>query len=492
MRLIKRLLLLLLGLLLLLAAVVAVNTLRQSPQSAGLAADAPLLPVDAEAAALSLAAAVRARTVSSVFETEVDNTQFEALHAHLRKRYPLVHSRLEREVVGRHTLVFTWLGSDTAARPMALMAHQDVVPISPGTDTLWREPPFSGALKDGFVWGRGAWDNKGNLIAELEAVEALLAAGFKPRRTVYLIFGEDEEVGGERGAKHVAALFKERGVKLDFVIDEGMLVIEGMLPGLDKPAALIGVAEKGSASVLLSVQAAGGHSSMPPARGESAIGILSAALVRVDAQPMPGAIQGVARDMFDALAPEMSGFNRVVLSNRWLFGPLVTRSLERSPGTNAILRTTTALTLMHSGIKENVLPGRAEATVNFRLLPGDTADSVLTHVRGVVADPRVELKVGPGAFAASPVSSTDSAAYKQIAGAVRDVFPNTVVAPALMLGATDARHFVGIADHVYRFSPIRSGPQDLPRFHGTNERLSVTNLTEMIRFYHRLVQQAAQ
>lgn len=492
MRVIKRGLLVLLGLLLLLAAAVAVNTLRQSPQRLQAVAGAPPLAVDADAAALSLAAAVRARTVSSVFETEVDHTQFEALHAHLRVRYPLVHSRLEREAVGRHTLVFTWRGSDAAARPVALMAHQDVVPVAPGTDALWRNPPFSGAVSEGFVWGRGAWDDKGNLIAQLEAVEALLAAGFKPRRTVYLIFGGDEEVGGERGAKRVAALFKERGIKPEFVIDEGMLIIEGVLPGLDKPAALIGVAEKGSASVLLGVQVAGGHSSMPPGRGESAIGILSAALAKVDANPMPGAIRGAAQDMFDALAPEMSGFNRVVLGNRWLFGPLVTRALERAPSTNAMLRTTTALTLVHSGNKENVLPGRAEATVNFRLLPGDTADSVLAHVRRVVDDPRVELKVGPGAFDPSPVSASDSAAFKQIAGAVRDVFPNTVVAPALMLGATDARHFVGVADNVYRFSPIRSGPRDLQRFHGTNERLSVANLAEMIRFYHRLVQQAAQ
>jgi carboxypeptidase PM20D1 len=244
--------------------------------------------------------------------------------------------------------------------------------------------------------------------------------------------------------------------------------------------------------VLLSVKASGGHSSMPPARGESAIGILSAALAKIDAQPMPGSISGVAQDMFDTVAPEMSGINRVVLSNRWLFGPLLTRMLERAPGTNAILRTTTALTLVHSGNKENVLPGHAEATVNFRLLPGDTAQTVLAHVRKVIDDGRVELKVAPGGFDASPVSSSESAAYKQIAEAVRAVFPNTVAAPALMLGATDGRHFAGIADNVYRFSPIRAGPQDLQRFHGTNERLSVANLAEMIRFYHRLVQQAAQ
>jgi len=486
----KRALLALLALVLVLAAIVAVNTWRQAPKKVDLA-DAPLLAVDAGAAASSLAVAVRARTVSSAFENEVDNAQFEALHAHLRSRYPLVHGQLQREVVGRHSLLFTWRGSDAAAKAIALMAHQDVVPISPGTESQWQQPPWSGTVEGGFVWGRGAWDDKGNLIAELEAVEALLAAGFKPRRTVYLVFGEDEEVGGERGAKRIAALLKERGVKLDFAIDEGMLVVEGLVPGLAKPAALIGVAEKGSASVLLAVQAAGGHSSMPPAAGESAIGIISAALKKIDEHPMPGAVGGVAGDMFDALAPEMSLVNRVALSNRWLFGPLLARLLERSPSTNASLRTTTALTVVHSGNRENVLPGRAEATVNFRLLPGDTGETVLARVREVVADPRVELKIGPGAFDPSPVSARDSSAYKAIARSVHDVFPNTVVAPALMLGATDGRYMAGVADNVYRFSPIRAGPQDLARFHGTNERISVANLVEMIRFYHRLIQQAA-
>src|SRR5205814_3117464 len=185
------------------------------------------------------------------------------------------------------TLLYTSPGSHPSAKPMLLKAHQDVVPIAPGTEPDWTEPPFSGNVKGGFVWGRGAWDDKGNLIAELEAVESLLAAGFQPKRTIYLAFGADEEVGGVRGAAQIAKLLASRGVKLDFVIDEGLLITEGTLPGVDKPIALIGVAEKGFLSLSLHASATPGHSSMPPPPGRSAIAMMSGALKRLDEQPFP-------------------------------------------------------------------------------------------------------------------------------------------------------------------------------------------------------------
>jgi carboxypeptidase PM20D1 len=406
-----------------------------------------------------------------------------------------VHATLKQEVVGDFGLLYTWTGSDPKAPPMLLMAHQDVVPIAPGTEPDWEQPPFSGAVKGGFVWGRGAWDDKGNLISQLEAVESLLAAGFTPKRTVYLAYGADEEVGGQRGAARIAALLKSRGVKLDFVIDEGLLITEGVMPGLDKPVALVGVAEKGFMSLGIAANAAPGHSSMPPPPGGSAIARISEALLRLDRRPMPAAMRGVAREMFETVAPEMHGFGRVALSNLWLFGPVVQKQLEKMPSTNAMLRTTTALTVVRAGNKDNVLPGRAEATVNFRLLPGDTIASVTAHVedaaKAAAPKGKFELTRLPGSSEASPVSPTQSASYQLINKTVRELFPGTVVAPGLMIGATDSRHMIEIADHVYRFSPVRAKPEDLPRFHGTNERITEANLVELIRFYHRLVQQAA-
>lgn len=487
---IKRALLGLLAVLLLLAAALVANTLRQGSRQLVVPALAPMA-VDKAAVAASLGAALRFKTVSGLLDPAGTAAEFDALHAHLRSRYPLVHERLQREGVGAHTLLYTWKGSDAQAKGIALLAHQDVVPIAPGTEGLWQQPPFGGVVKDGMVWGRGAVDNKSNLITQLEAVEALLKAGFQPRRSVYLLFGHDEEVGGRQGALPAAQLLKQRGVRLEFVIDEGSVVTEGVFPGLDPPLALIGLAEKGSLSVRITASTAPGHSSMPPAAGNSAIGLLSAALVRLEASPMPGGIRGAAAALFEAVAPELPFGQRLALSNTWLLGPLIERQLGRAPATNAMLRTTTALTIVNAGNKENVLPGKAEAVVNFRLLPGDSAEAVLAHVKRAVADERIDVQMLGTPFEASKVSAVDADGYRRIERTVREVFPDARVAPSLVIVGTDSRHFQDVADQVYRFMPVRFRPADLALPHGTNERISADQLADMVRFYHRLLQQSA-
>ena len=489
---IKRIFIGLLVLMLLLALVLVGNTLRQGSRQVVVPALQPLA-VDKAAVAESMAAAVRARTVSGLLDPAGVALEFDKLHAHLRLRYPLVHASLEREVIGAHSLLFTWRGSDTAVKPIALLAHQDTVPIAPGTEGLWTKPPFDGVVEEGMVWGRGTLDNKSNLVTQLEAVEMLLKAGFKPRRTVYFVFGHDEEVGGQRGAVAIVALFKQRGVQLDFVLDEGLAVTEGILPGVNQPLALIGLAEKGSVSLRLIATAKRGHSSMPPGPGASAIGMLSAALARLDQQPLPGGIRGAAGELFAAVAPELPFGQRLAMSNLWLFRPLIESMLGKGASTNAMMRTTTALTVVNAGNKENVLPGQAEAVVNFRILPGDTADTVLAHVKRAIADERIEIKTLGTAFNPSPLSSPQTDAYRVIEKSIREVFPDSLVAPGLMLAASDARHFTqDVAEHSYRFMPIRFKAADLARVHGTDERISVDQLADMVRFYHRLLSQAAQ
>ena len=470
------------------AALVFFNTFRLSSRQPIVA---PHLPpaVDARGAADRLAGAVRFKTIS--YETPSDATPRELLllHSYLQEVFPHAHAAAKRELINKYSLLYTWEGRNPSARPLVLMAHQDVVPIAPGTDTQWHAGPFSGEVRDGFIWGRGAWDDKGNLMAILEAVESLAAAGFKPERTVYLAFGHDEENGGEEGAKAIAALLEQRNVRPEFVLDEGMLIADGLVPGLDPPVAVIGIAEKSSATLKLTATAPPGHSSMPGTR--TAIGSLAAALRRLEQSPLPAAVDGVAARMFHALTPEMHGLNRVALSNMWLFEPWVRRQLEQTPSTNALLRTTTAITVIRGGDKENVLPGAAEALVNFRLLPGDTVDGVVAHVRGVIDDAQIRIDVLPQANNASPVASDTSAAYQLITRTVRELFPGVIVAPGLMIGGTDARHMVGLADNVYRFSPVRARAEDLARFHGTDERISVANYVELIRFYQTLISHAA-
>jgi carboxypeptidase PM20D1 len=323
----------------------------------------------------------------------------------------------------------------------------------------------------------------------LEAAEMLAKAGFRPKRTIYFAFGHDEETAGTNGAKNIAALFASRGVKLDFVIDEGLLITDGLVKGLDKPAALIGLAEKGYATLVLHASATPGHSSMPPR--DTAIGMMAAALTRLEDHRLPLQIRGTVAEMFDTLAPEMSGFNRVALSNLWLFKPLLLREFAKTGPTEATVRTTTALTIFNAGDKDNVLPGNAEATVNFRLIPGDTQASVTDHVRQTIGNDRITIKPFPGNTDPPPVTGTASPSYQMLNRTIREIFPDVIVAPGLMVAATDSRHYVGITDKIFRFSPVRATGEDLKRFHGTNERLSIEGYADMIRFYRRLLENAA-
>lgn len=464
------------------AAAVAWNTLCLASRQIDVQPVAALV-LERDAVAARLAGALKFRTISDAASAATNAEEFTRMQTYLRQAFPRLHAALKLEMVG-HSMLFTWPGRDPQARPVMWLAHQDVVPVAPGTEGDWQQPPFDGVVKDGFVWGRGAWDDKGSLVAQMEAVETLLASGYQPRATLYLGFGADEEVGGRRGAVEIAKLLKSRGVKMDYILDEGMLVTQGIMSGASKPVALIGVAEKGYASVNLAVSTAPGHSSMPPQK--TAIGMMSAALTELERKQMPAELTGVARDMFDIIAPEMQGLNRVVLSNLWLFAPVVKKQLEQSAGTNAMLRTTTALTVIHAGNKDNVLPGRADAVVNFRVRPGDSVAGVMDHVQQTVSNDAVHATLDAGSSEPSPVSPIDSAQYTLINRTIREVFSDAVVAPGIVIGATDARHYKDLSDHVYRFSPVRAGADDLPRFHGTNERIGVDNYLEAVRFYVQL------
>jgi carboxypeptidase PM20D1 len=483
---IRRIVVVLGALVLMLLVVFAFKTAMLSSRQLQVPVVAPVT-VDA-AAASRLASAVRLQTISSHDDEHANADAFNSLHAHIQSSFPRLHAILKRELIGSYGLLYTWPGTDARLNPVLLMAHQDVVPVAPGTEKDWTHAPFSGDIADGFVWGRGAWDNKSNLMSQMEAVELLVTAGFQPRQTVMLFYGQDEEVYGARGAAVLAARLKRDNVRVDFVLDEGTLVIEGMLPGLEKPAAMVGVAEKGYLTVQINASAAPGHSSMPsPVAGKSAIGMMSATLARLETNQFPVRIAGVAGDMLESLAPEMSLVNRIAFANLWLTRPVIESQLSRGPATAAMMRTTTALTIVSAGNRDNVLPGRASAMVNFRLLPGDTSDMVIEHITKVAGELPVKAEKAAGFSEASRVGRTDARGFAAINKTMRELHPDIVVAPSLMLGATDARYMDAVADNVYRYSPVRAGPNDLSRFHGTNERISVANYTEMVQFYHQLL-----
>lgn len=461
-----------------LAAALVANTLRAASVQPHVAAVTEA--VDVAAVSQALAEVVRVETVDRDGQPPSPES-LAALHAALAARFPRVHAELLLERVAEHTLIFTWTGSDPALPAGILLAHQDVVPAS---GEGWSVPPFEGRVADGFVWGRGTLDDKMNLVGELTAVETLLGRGFRPRRTVHLVFGHDEELIGH-GAEAAAARL---GGPFAWVLDEGGVVLADVMPGLDAPVALVGVAEKGYLTVDLVARGEGGHSSMPPS--SSAAGTVAAAVVRLEDHPLAARLSGPTGAMFDAVGPEMAFPMRLVLANRWLTAPLLTAVLAAKPSTNATVRTTTAVTMLSGSDKENVLPREATATVNFRLVPGDTVDEVLAHVRGVVG-PDIEVRPHGSGNDASPVSRADGPAWDALATAIRETFPDAVVAPFLFVGATDAGRFAPKCDATYRFSPIRFADADLDRLHGVDERIAVDALGPLVSFYVRFLQHAA-
>ncbi len=440
--------------------------------------------IDAQAVAVHLSQAVRFATISNQPPAPIDPAPFDGFVAWLAATYPEVHQGLSREILGNRTVLYKWAGKDSAAKPAMLAAHYDVVPVIPGTEGAWKHPPFAGDIAEGYVWGRGTLDDKGAVITILEAVTYLLKQGYKPQQTIYLSFDHKEELVDDTGAAAVVAHLKAQNIRLAWSLDEGSFVLDGIVPGLAQPVASINVTEKGYLTLNLTAHAAGGHSSMPPR--ETAVGILARAIVALEQAPLPGGLDGVSGEMFSGLARHMSFGKRVLFANQWLFGALIERELAKSPASNAMLRTTTAPTMLSGSVKENVLPIEATATVNFRLHPRDTPERVIDYVKNTIADDRVSIRMLVG-YGASRVAAVDSPAFRAMANAVRQVYGDAVVAPGITIAGTDSRYYETVADNAYRFNPMMISAQDLAGFHGTNERLSLENLVRATRFYIELI-----
>jgi carboxypeptidase PM20D1 len=435
--------------------------------------------LDVSAAAINLGAALRFETISY---DDGSNTQaFERFREWLSATYPRFHATTQRTLVGDGTLLFEWRGTDASLRPIVLMAHQDVVPV-PQPDR-WRQPPFSGAIVDGEIWGRGAVDDKGSLIAILEAAESLLRAGHTPARGVIFVFGHDEESGGNGGARAAARLLAERGVKAEFVIDEGGLALNDA-PVANGPMSLIGIAEKGYLTLQLEVSVLGGHSNAPGTK--TAIDTLAKAIVTIRGNDFPLRYAGVTRSMIEAMAPHAPFVTRMAIANGWLFEPLLVRQLTASPQGAATLQTTIAPTMLQGSPKQNVLPSVATATINLRIMPGESLESVTAHVRDSISHLPVTItRTGPS-IEPSPIASTDSGGYRLISGLAAQIF-DAPVAPLLIIGTTDSRHMSVLTGDIYRFTPMMLDLKDGAMAHGFDERISVENLGRMVAFYQQVL-----
>jgi carboxypeptidase PM20D1 len=465
-----------------LGAVIAIRTMtftsKQLP--AGSKVD---YKIDNNAAAQRLSGSIQFKTVFNEDKSKVDYGPFAKQQEYLAKTFPLVYSTLDVKVINDYGLLYTWKGSDSSKKPILLLAHQDVVPAS---DEGWKYPPFSGAIADGYIWGRGTLDDKSTLLSMLEAIDYLIQQGYQPSRTVCLASGFDEEITGKEGAGKIAQYLKDNGKDFEMITDEGFLLISGAVPGIKGPVALVGTAEKGYLNLELAAESQGGHSSMPPR--QTTAGIVAAAVDKLEKNPFPAKLTGgPAGQMFEYLGPEMSTLYKTIFANTWLLDGVIQGILSASPSTDATLRTTTAPTMLKGSDRENVLPKRSWAVVNFRLFPGETIESVKQRVIKVIDDPRVTVKVYGEGNEASPVSGTDTNAFKTFSRTIRDVFPEAVIAPGMTNSASDATRYIGLSPNILRFLPQRFTDEELVLLHGTNERITVDNYGEMIDFYIQLI-----
>lgn len=433
----------------------------------------------------ALKGAIRIPTVS-FSEEEQNTTALREFGEYIQKVFPQVFSSslIQHEVLGGYSHLFKVQGSDHNLLPYMLLAHIDVVPAPPES---WEVPPFSGEERDGYIYGRGTLDDKNCVIGILQSLEFLLKRGHKPRRSFYIGLGHDEEISGHKGAQKIVEKLQSQGVKLAFVLDEGLAVLDGVIQGISQPVALVGTTEKGSVTLDLTVNRLPGHSSMPPS--ETSIGILAAAVSRLEQNMMPNMFgNGPEQDMFEHLSTKFDFPLNIIMANLWLFSPILSRILELSPSTNAIVRTTTALTIFKAGIKSNVIPPTATATVNFRLHPAQTVQEVLDIVQNTIKDERVELSV-LNSFDPLPVSPNDmSLGYHILQRTIHDVFSGPPVAPGVCVGNTDSRHFVNLTNSIYRFSPVVLKKEDVDRIHGLNERISKEAIELLVQFYIQLIQ----
>lgn len=459
------------------------------------------IDVDLDGAVARLSKGVQFPTISNQDRDEFDTKAFDDYHAFLVEAYPNVHKVLKREVLGDprpYSLLYTWEGTDPDLPPALFYAHQDVVPVPEESRDQWKQEPFSGAVADGYIWGRGVLDDKNQIHGILEAAEMRIAEGWQPKRTIYFVFGQDEEVGGPEGAKYIADVLEQRGIeRFAFVLDESAPLTPGVFPGIPDNTALIGIAQKGYLSLALAMNGIGGHSSQPPE--ESNIGILAKAITKLEAAQFPYRIHEAVRHQYRYMGPELDEakqpmYAAVAFGKDGEMTDLEKEFIAEMSGnqvTRAMLHTTIAVSMFNAGIKDNVLPPSATAVVNFRPMPGDTPEVIIEHVRKAIDDDRITIRDISASTPATNVANPDSDAYRALEKTIRQLWGNDlIVAPFFVIGGSDSKHFQArdFAPDVFTITGIQlESMTEFAGFHGVNERILVNEYGKTIGFFYQLM-----
>lgn len=443
--------------------------------------------VNTERYAKNLSDAIKIKTVSNYDRDLVDWNEFDKFHKFLEERFPLVHKTMTKTEIADASLIFKWEGEDPSLDGIALLAHQDVVPIAEGTENDWTHPPFDGVNDGEFIWGRGAMDMKNHLIAVMESAEELIAEGYRPKRTVYICLGHNEEVvaAPDNGAKAMAKYLEEQGVHLEAVLDEGGAILPAKVKGVvDCNLAGVGIAEKGSVNYKISVNAKGGHSSQPPEH--TALGGLADVIKDIEGHQFKATMPDFVYDLFTAIGKRSSYAAKIIFCNLWLLKPIVVKVMTKIPPAASLIRTCTAVTMASGSPQFNVLPQKASVTVNFRTMPGVTISDVEQHIRDSVRNKNIDVEFLVGKEA-SKVSPTDSKAFRTIKELCEASNEKNLVAPFLVMGGTDSYNYENICDNIYRFAPFTVDTKLLLCTHATDERLPLKAAEEALKFFKRYI-----
>lgn len=500
----KKLLFILIGIVLILIIIVLIKTFTYPFKKINSSTSEGWKVIKEDSAIQRLSGGIKIPTVSTGELGEFDYSTFNRIKEYLKKSYPLIYENAEYVEVNQYGLVYRLKGSNTSLAPILFLSHTDVVPpgdaeIKDKTENIfrpndkplpavskvaeeWDFAPFSGAVANGRIYGRGTIDMKGMLFSLMESLNSIIKTHHKPQRDIYLAFGFDEEVGGQKGAVQIANYFKSKNLTFDAVYDEGGLILQkGSVAGIDADVAVIGCAEKGFLSVKIKVKGLGGHSSMPPT--ESAIGKAAVIMQRLEDDQMKPMITPLINEFFTNIGGSMSFVNRMGISNQWLLKPVLLSQLTKNNSTNALVRTTTALTMMKGSDAPNVLSPEVEFVVNFRLLPGNTVKEVKEHIAKATKGFEVEIEEIDNVKEASAVSSTNTKAFKLIEAGIKEIHPTAIATPYLTVGATDAYKYQIVSKNIYRFMPIKITDAEKQSIHSTNEYISIENYMKMIHYF---------
>ena len=470
---------LILGLLLAFLLTLLIRGLMLKPETVeNIPIDTPAF--DRDRATRNLQTLIRCQTVSHGDPSLDDEKEFEKLISQLPALFPHVHETCAFTMPGPRSLVFHWKGK-SSEKPGVLMAHFDVVPIDPKG---WEKPAFEGIIEDGVLWGRGTLDTKCTFLGVLEAADELISRNFTPEHDLYLCFSGSEEVNGD-GAPAIIRWFREQNIRLDFVLDEGGAIVENVFPGVTKPAAVVGIAEKGTMAVRFSVPTGGGHASTPPRM--SSIGRLAKAVRRIEDHPFPARLSPAALATFQGMACHASLPFRILFANLWFFKPVLYLICRLAGGElNALVRTTVAFTQMEGSNAFNVMPPCPSLIANVRINCGETTETVLERLKTVISDDKIRIDMPYGRNPSS-ISSLDGEPWQRLLRAVKAEYPDTFVTPYLMLASSDAWNYCAVSDHVYRLSPVPMSRDERAMIHGNNERIPLVNLHHIVSFYMRLI-----